>query len=172
MRIDLGIGPARGASGAAGGIVINPNLLVKTEAFDAADWVKSLASVAANAGADPLGGSTADQITNATSLAAVSQTSSVVAATGTATANANPVATWTRFAVMATLDIGAYTFSAWLCDPLELGAIVRLRIDIAAGFVRCRLLDSGDLAVFLAWGAKLEIGSAATGTAAVYGAVG
>lgn len=150
--------------------VINPNLLLKSEAFNDAAWTKSSATVTANATTDPLGGTTADEVAFSTGSGSVAQTTTIAAASGGVSGVQTPTSTWQRFSVTATLDVGTYTFSAWLLDPSDNAFGVRMRIDVSGGFVRCAFTDVGDLADVFAWGAKLETGASVTGAAATYGA--
>lgn len=168
----IGVGLSVGLASApqsGGPAAPNPNLLLWSETFDNATWAKSNATVTANAGLDPLGGSTADEVANGTSTATIGEVSTVAAASGGATVTVVPLAEWTRFSVTATFDTGQFTFSLWLRDPADNGSDLQVRMEVSGGFIRCFLRDGGESLTFLAWGAKLEIGGSATGTAANYG---
>lgn len=169
----LGLSPALGSAPAASGPpVVNPNLLTKTEQFGDAAWTKTSCSVSADFGIDPLGGNTADRISNASGSAVIAQVSATAAASGSNLKTVSPTSTWARVSVTATLDIGAYTFSVWLRDPTSSAYDLSIRLDVSGGFIRVRMMDVGDTAVYQAWGAKLEAGSSPTGDASTYGAVG
>lgn len=167
----LGLPLGAPVDGVAGAAVINPNLLTKTEQFDAAAWVKSGVTVNANVATDPLGGATADNVAFSSASGSLMETTTLAAASGGITGNRVPLAPWTRFSVTAVLDVGTYTYSLWMRDPGVNGYIVRMELSVVGGFVCAKFRDVGDLANFYAWGAKLEIGPTATGTAADYGMV-
>lgn len=168
LAVGLGSPSAGGGGGAAP--VVNPNLLTKTEQFDALAWTKLLCSVTADAGTDPLGGSTADLLDMSLGLGAqISQITGIPCVVATGSAGASLTATPKRFSVTGTVDGSSYKFSLWLSDPAA--PAVQLRFDATGGFVKVSVKDTGDGASPLAWGAKLEIGSTATGDATNYGAV-
>jgi hypothetical protein len=172
-----GLGDPLGLSGGLSHVasftapVINPNLLTKTEQFDNAAWVKTNCPVTSNAGTDPLGGSTADLLDMSFGVGAqISQTSTVACTIATGSAGASLAAAPKRFSVIGIIDgTKQYTYSVWLSDPAA--PSVQIRFDVAGGFVKVSIKDTGDGAMPLAWGAKLEIGNAATGDATNYGAV-
>jgi hypothetical protein len=114
MRIDLSIGPARGASGAAGAPVVNQNLLIKTEQFDSAPWTPVTAAVVVpNITTDPLGGATADTITTPLLNNGLAQVSATTATTGAIAANSQGFQAdqvWERRSVTGSFDSTAYVF--------------------------------------------------------------
>lgn len=134
-------------------------------------WVKTNATVIANSATDPLGGSTADQIVSVLPSDSASQLTAIAAATGSGSTTATPSSGWGRVSVTVTFDTGTKTFSVWLLDPLDSGSNVAVRLQISGGFVQVQIRDGGDGVSFFAWGAKLEVGSSATGDATTYGAV-
>lgn len=171
LSLDLGVGLGSPPSSVVAP-AINPNLLAKTEQFNDAVWIKTGSSVIANAATDPLSGSTADEITFSLGTGTIAQVSATAATSGSVISGAKtPNATWARFSTTATIDGAPYTFSLWMRDPGANGYIVRLKIDVSGGFIRCLIADTGDLADFFAWGAKLEAGTSATGAASTYGMV-
>lgn len=150
--------------------MINPNLLTKTEQFDDAAWVKTNCPVTANAGADPLGDSTADLLDMSFGVGAqISQTATLACTTATGSRGVTLTGVLTRYSLTGSVDGAPYTFSLWMTDAAGPGA--QMRFDAVGGHVKVSVKDTGDGAMPLAWGAKLETGSTATGDATNYGAV-
>lgn len=170
MSCCLGMALGADAGGAPAPAVINPNLLTKTERFDDAAWIKTNCTVTADAGPDPLGGTTADLLDLSFGVgAAIGETSAVACTTATGSRGYTLTAALARYSVTGSVDGVPYTYSLWLMDAAAPG--IQIRFDVAGGFVKVSVKDIGDGATPFAWGAKLEIGSTATGDAATYGAV-
>lgn len=156
IGLGLGLGVSGGSQGGAPAPEPNPNLLLWSEEFQQATWTKSSATITADAGDAPLGGSVADRVA-LTGLGNVSQVSGVAATTGAgAFASANLSTAWQRFSVSGTFDDAVYVFSVYLREEAVAGLEVQLRLERSGGFLACRLRDLGDEPTFLAWGAKLE----------------
>lgn len=156
IGIGLGFGVSGGSQGGAPAPEPNPNLLLWSEEFQQSEWAKTSATVTADAGDAPLGGSVADRIA-LTSFGNVSQVSTVAATVGSTSVSSAILSTaWQRFSVSGTFDGTAYVFSVYLREEVAAGLEVRLRIERSGSFLACRLQDLGDEPIFLAWGAKLE----------------
>ncbi len=131
----------------------NPNLLLWSEQFQQAAWTKTNATVTADVGADPLGGTTADQIAFLAG-GAVRQVTAVAAASGVAV-TATIATNDERPSATGTFDGTVYVFSVHP-EPVGGAADIRLRIDRSGGFLRVSIEDAGDEATMTVWGAKLE----------------
>ena len=170
MNLSLAVNMEGATSANGSAPSVNPNLLTKTEQLDAAAWVKTNCTVSANSTADPLGGRTADTVDLSFGPGAfVSQTSSVSCATATGTSIVALSTSMTRQSVAGSIDGSPYTWSLWISDPA--GSDVQLRMSVVGGFAAVSVRDVGDGASPACWGAKLEVGSVATGDASNYGAV-
>lgn len=155
--VGIGVGGSTGAE-----LGPNPNLLLWTEAFDHAAWVRTSLAVAADFTTGPTGTATADNLTSSSPTAAIRQVSTTAASAGAAaTANVNAMATWTRYSVTGSYDGLDYTFSVYMKDASGGGIpTLRLRLDRSGGFLRCSIEDTGDELPYCAWGAQLEQASA------------
>lgn len=162
--LGLDVGAKRSASGGGGGV--GANLLQWTEQFQNGVWVVGgVLTVTPNAATDPLGGSTADLIAFLDLDSSTILQTSAAAGTFTATSTvANTTTLWARYSVTKS----AVCFSVWLRSLL--GDPILLSLSTVGGLVRCGLFDpSGGGPSIFAWGAKLEAGATATGSAATYG---
>lgn len=140
----------------------NPNLLLWSEEFQQAAWVKTGVAVVADTVTDPLAGSTADALAFDPE-GSVQQSSSAAAAAG-ATANETKSATgsWQRFSVSGTFDGSPYTFSIYAKDST--GVSLVMSISRAGGVLVATVRNPDDVAGFGLdlWGAKLEQSATAT----------
>jgi hypothetical protein len=147
-----------------GGIVVGTeNLLLWTEEFDNVVWLKSGATVTANAALAPDGGMTADQIDLSTG-GSISQISTVSATAGPNVVLSSTISgTWSRVEKSGTYDGSPYTASIWLKTSGG-NQDVSLLLRRSGGFIRFDLIDFDDLGplTIYAWGSQLEVGSSAT----------
>lgn len=160
IGLAVGLGSPPGGGGAA---APNPNLLLWTEEFDNAAWVKTGASIEADNTAGPISGTTADRINYSAPFGTVAQASGVAAATGSeAHLDIFDVATvWTRYEISGTFDGVAYVFSIYL-KQTEAGIGGRIRIQRSGGFISGSAEDIGDVGSCWTCCAQLEVGSTAT----------
>ena len=138
------------------------NLLLFTEQFNNAVWVKSGVTVTANTALDPLGAATADRLAFLLS-GSITQTSAVLGSSGSATQSGTATSTYSRFSVTASIDGNPYTGSVYL-KTIAGSVSLSLVLDTDGTNVRFSISDAAAAAPFtvVAWGAQLETGSMAT----------
>lgn len=162
MRGGQGFSPGGNGAVLASAPAGNPNLLLWTEEFQQAAWTTD-STVTADAGLDPLGGSTADQIA-LISGGSILQTSTTAAATGaTASTAVTPTTSWVRYSISGAFNSLDYTLSVYMKGALGVEEI-GMRIARVGGFLQAQFIELTDAgaATILLWGAQLEQAAAAS----------
>jgi hypothetical protein len=149
------------------------NLLVQSQTFDNAAWVKSNATVTANAGTAPDGTTTADQVTTTNANGYIIPSSSLFAAAGGATfvysvfAKAGTATTITLLLGATANYVGTFNLSTGVASTSSANTTVSMT-DAGSGWYRCVLTCA---AVANIGYAEAQIGRVASGlTFSLWGA--
>jgi hypothetical protein len=164
------------------------NQLTFSEQFDNAAWVKSNATVTANAGAAPDGTTTADQVTTTGADGYIIPSSSLFAAAGGATfvysvfAKAGTATTITLLLGATVNYVGTFNLSTGVASTSSANTTVSMT-DAGSGWYRCVLTCAAVTSIgyaeaqigrvasgltFLVWGADLKTAADQTSTGGAY----
>lgn len=157
LRMQMLSFPAASVSGGAASSP-NPNLLLWSEELQRAEWTAvGDVSLTQDAGIDPNGGMTADELSFGSIGAVFGQTSGIAASTGSAAiSTVTLTSSYSRASVSGTFDGVVYFASVYLVEPSGAGSDIQFRLEISGGFLRVSLRDAGDDPTLRAWGWKLE----------------
>lgn len=149
-----GVGRARrnpraeqGGGGAA-------NLLLWSEEFDRAEWVKT-GTVTAGADMDPLGGGTTADLA---SVSVIGQTTTTPGVEASGLIDLTVTDAWDRYSISS----GGYTFSFYARWAAQLSYTLYAQISSSGGFQTVAIRDLDEGGEFYLWGAQLEAGAVAT----------